>query len=80
MTLKEISDKSATGAPDNYTSHVQDKNKCKDWCNDYTKCVAAMYQPSGACYIYYSKPSLSTAQGNTVFMKEKSTTSGMLKH
>ena len=78
MTLKEMSDKRAAGAPTNYTAIVKDKKKCKDWCIDDTKCVAVMYTPSHACYIYYSKPSLTSATGDTVFMKVKDTTSGML--
>ena len=66
--MTEMADKRATGAPDKYTTDLS-PGECKDRCSNDTKCVTAMYQSSGYCYIYDNKPQLTTSTGDTVFMK-----------
>ena len=64
-----MADKTATGAPDEYNTDLS-PGECKDWCSNDTKCVTATYQSnSGYCYIYYTRPPLTTVTGDTVFMK-----------
>ena len=79
MEMIEMADKGAMGAPYDYKTDLS-LGECKDLCSNDNKCVTAMYQSSGYCFIYYHKPTLTTSTGYTVFLKVVIASSGMLKN